>query len=106
MLFDGIMKLVQPRPVIEGTAKLGYPVSSLTGMGIVLTISVILYLIPLTAILGAILITAYLGGAVASNVRVSAPAFNISFPIIFGVLTWLGLVLRDEKLRALLPIRR
>jgi hypothetical protein len=105
LLFDGIMKLVQPAPVVEATVKLGYPESVLTGLGIVLIACTVLYLIPRTAVLGAILLTGYLGGAVATHVHHGDGWFPISFPVIFGALLWGGLVLRDARLRALLPLR-
>jgi hypothetical protein len=83
-LMDSVMKLVKPAPVVQATLQLGYPESTILGMGIVLLVSTVLYMIPRTAILGGILLTAYLGGAVATNVRVSAPWFNILFPVFFG----------------------
>jgi sorbitol-specific phosphotransferase system component IIC len=104
MLMDAVMKLVQPEAVVKGTAELGYPVSSIGGIGIALLIATILYAIPQTSVLGAILLTGYLGGAVASEVRIGATPLA-SFPFIFGVLVWLGLVLRDSRLRALIPLR-
>jgi hypothetical protein len=105
LLFDGIMKLVQPAPVVEATVKLGYPESVLVGLGIVLMTCTVLYLIPRTAVLGAILLTGYLGGATASHVRVGEGWFPTLFPVVFGALLWGGLYLRDERLRALLPLR-
>lgn len=106
LLVDGVMKLVKPAPVVEATVQLGYPESALLGLGIVLLASTVLYLIPRTSVLGAILVTGYLGGAVASHVRVSDGWFPICFPVLVGVLLWGGLVLRDAGLRALLPVRR
>lgn len=105
LLLDGVMKLVKPAPVVEATVKLGYPENTIVGMGIVLLVSTILYLIPRTAVLGAILLTGYLGGAVATHVRVGDSLFTILFPVIFGGLIWGGLYLRDERLRALVPLR-
>jgi DoxX-like family len=104
LLFDGVMKLVRPRSVVEATVKAGYAESVILPLGIVLTVSTILYLIPRTAVLGAILLTGYLGGAVDANVRGSQGPFFILLPAIFGVLVWLGLYLRDPRLRALTPI--
>ena len=104
-LFDAGMKLVKPAVVVEATKQLGYPESAIVGIGVVLLISTFLYLIPRTAILGAILLTGYLGGAVATHVRVSAVLFNIIFPVIFGGLLWGGLWLRDRRLQALIPLR-
>lgn len=105
MLLDGIMKLIKPAPVIEATVRLGYSESVIFPLGIVLIACTVLYLIPRTSILGAILLTGYLGGAVATHVRVGEGLFPVSFPIIMGVLLWGGLWLRDERLRALVPIR-
>ena len=105
LLFDGGAKLVQPAPVVEGTVKLGYPVSVILGLGIVLLASTLLYIIPRTAVLGAILLTGYLGGAVASNLRIQEGWFVILFPVFFGALIWGGLYLRDARLRALIPLR-
>ena len=105
LLFDGGAKLVQPAPVVEGTVKLGYPVSVILGLGIVLLASTLLYILPRTAVLGAILLTGYLGGAVASNLRIQEGWFAILFPVFFGALIWGGLYLRDARLRALIPLR-
>ena len=106
LLMDGVMKLFNPAPVVEGMTKLGYPLSLTSVIGIVLLISVVLFAIPRTSILGAILLTGYLGGAVASQLRVGLPLFsNVLFPVYMGVLIWGGLSLRDERLRALIPLR-
>jgi len=107
LLMDAVGKLVKPAPVVEGTVQLGYPESVLLGLGIVLLGCTVLYVIPRTAILGAILLTGYLGGAVATHVRVGNPLFShILFPVYLAVLIWGGLYLRDERLRALIPLRR
>ena len=103
-LVDGSMKLFKPAVVVEATLKLGYPESSIAAIGVVLLSCTILYLIPRTAILGAVLLTAYLGGAVATQVRVSSPLFNIVFPVTLGVFVWGGLWLRNGNLRRLLPL--
>lgn len=105
-LFDGISKLMKVPQVMEATVRIGFPESTIFGIGVVLLACTVLYVIPGTAILGAILLTGYLGGATAANVRTGAPAFNVSFPVIFGVLVWLGLLLRERRLEALLPLRR
>ena len=106
LLVDGVGKLVKPAPVVEGTVQLGYPESVLLGLGIVLLACSVLYIIPRTAILGAILLTGYLGGAVATHVRVENPLFtHVLFPVYLGVLIWGGLYLRDERLRTLIPLR-
>jgi len=107
LLVDGVGKLIKPAPVVEGTVQLGYPESVLLGLGIVLLTCTILYTIPRTAILGAILLTGYLGGAIATHVRVGSPLFShILFPVYLAVLIWGGLYLRDERLGALIPLRR
>jgi hypothetical protein len=98
--------LVKPAPVVEATVRLGYPESVILGLGVVLIACTVVYLIPRTSILGAILLTGYLGGAVATHVRVDTDLFPVVFPIILGVLVWGGLFLRDDRLRALLPLRR
>jgi len=105
LLVDGGMKLFKPRVVVQSTIQLGYPESAIVAIGLVLLASTSLYLIPRTSILGAILLTGYLGGAVATQVRVSAMFFNIVFPVLLGGLLWAGLWLRDPRLRELLPLR-
>lgn len=103
LLVDATMKLVKPAPVVEATAELGYPESVILPLGIVLLVCTVLYLIPRTSVLGAILLTGYLGGAVATHVRVGGGAFPVVFPVILGTLLWGGLYLRDERLRSLVP---
>ena len=105
LLVDGVMKLFKPAVVVEATVNLGYPESTIIPIGVVLIICTILYLIPATSVLGAILLTGYLGGAVATHVRAGEGLFSIVFAVIFGVLIWLGLYLRDPRLRALVPLR-
>ena len=105
LLLDGGAKLVKPAAVVEATTKLGYPESLIVPIGIVLIVCTILYLIPATSVLGAILTTGYLGGAVATHVRVNEAIFPMVFPIILGALLWLGLYLNDTRLRALIPLR-
>ena len=106
LLVDGVMKLFKPAVVVEATVKLGYPENIILPLGVVLTVCTIIYLIPRTAVLGAILLTGYLGGAVATHVRVGEGLFPIVFPIIFGVLLWGGLYLRDNRLRTLIPLHQ
>jgi len=105
LLLDAVMKLVKPEPVVKATIESGYPESIIVGLGVVLLVSVVLYLIPRTAVLGAILLTGYLGGAVATHVQLEDGWFFTIFPALFGAVLWGGLVLRDERLRSLLPIR-
>jgi DoxX-like family len=106
LLWGGVMDLLRPPYVVEGMVKYGYPESSLLGIGIALLISAVLYVVPPTSVLGAILLTGYLGGAVSTHVRASDPLGRILMPVLFGVLIWGGLYLRDDRLRALLPLRR
>lgn len=103
LAFDGAAKLVQPEPVVTGTVALGYPVTVLFGLGLVLLGSVVLYAIPRTSIIGAILLTAYLGGAVATHVRVGDPLFTHTlFPTYFAIALWASLYLRNPRLRAVI----
>ena len=105
LLMDGIMKLFKPAVVVDATKELGYSESVIVPLGIVLTACTILYAIPRTAVLGAVLLTGYLGGAIATHVRVAAPAFNVIFPIIVALFVWGGLYLRDARVAGLLPFR-
>src|SRR4051794_26651245 len=91
LMVDGGMKLFRPPVVVETTRQLGYPESVLVGLGLVLLTSTLLYLVPRTSILGAVLLTGYLGGAAASQLRISAPVFNIVFAVSLGILLWGGL---------------
>ena len=104
MLMDGIMKLFKPTFVLEANARLGYSESTVVGIGVALLACTVLYVIPRTSILGAILLTGYLGGAVASNVRAAQGLFNVIFPLLFGILVWGGLWFRDARLRQLVPL--
>jgi hypothetical protein len=106
LLMDGVMKLIKPATVVEQSLRVGVPEPAISGIGIALLVSVILYAIPATAGLGAILLTGYLGGAVFAHVHTGDPAWMILAPAIFGALVWLGLFLRDERLRSLIPVRR
>jgi len=103
VLFDGTIKVMKSPAAMEGTTKLGYPASVVLPLGITVLVCTLLYMIPRTAILGAVLLTGYLGGATATMVRVQN-AWLI-FPVLTGVLAWLGPFLRDSRLRALLPLR-
>jgi hypothetical protein len=106
MLFDGISKLALEHHVVDATTKIGFPQEVIRPLGIVLLVCTILYTIPRTAIFGAILLTGYLGGAVASKVRIEDPIFgSIVFGVYFGILAWGGLYLRDHRLRTLIPLR-
>ncbi|HZH03519.1 MAG TPA: DoxX family protein, partial [Myxococcaceae bacterium] len=100
LLMDAVGKLARPKPVVESTIKLGYPESTILGMGVTILVSTLLYAIPPTAPFGAILITGYLGGAVASQVRVRSPwGSHILFPIYVGAFAWVGLFLRDPRVQ-------
>jgi hypothetical protein len=91
---------------VEATLHLGYPESTIVGIGITLLACTMLCVIPRTSILGAILLTVYLGGAAASNVRVGEAWFNLLSPILFAGLVWAGLFLREDRLRTLVPLRK
>jgi hypothetical protein len=106
LIFDSVIHIMKPAPVREGFAKLGYSLSLAVPLGIIELICLVLYVIPRTSVLGAALLTGYLGGAVATNLRAGAPLFsNVLFPVYLGVLLWGGLYLRDERLRAVFPVR-
>lgn len=106
LLFDGVIKVLNVQPVIDGMNKLGYPVDLAVGIGTLLLACLALYVIPRTSVLGAILLTGYLGGAVATHVRVGDPLFShVLFPAYLGLFLWAGLYLRDSRLRALIPFR-
>ena len=103
LLFDSGLKVMKLAPAVEATARLGYPVSLVLAIGLAELICVLLFVIPRTSILGAILLTGYLGGATATQVRLEDPWFF--FPVVIGVLVWGGIFFRDERLRALIPLR-
>jgi hypothetical protein len=103
LLFDSLGKLLKVAPVVEGTAQLGYPESAIVPIGVILLLCVVTYVVPRTAILGAILLTGYMGGAIATHVRVGSPLLtHVLFPVYVSVLVWLGLYLRDPRVRAAL----
>jgi hypothetical protein len=107
LLFDGVTKVILEQHVVAAMPPLGWPVALARPLGVILLASLALYVIPRTAVLGAILLTGYLGGAVASNMRLELPLFShVLFPIYIGVMVWGGLYLRDERLRALIPLRK
>ncbi|MEI9920831.1 MAG: DoxX family protein [Bacteroidota bacterium] len=97
-LVDGIMKIAKAAPSMEGSTQLGWPVELVPAIGYLLTAFTIIHIIPRTAFLGAILVTAYLGGAVSVMMRSGAP---FAFPIIFCALMWAGLALRDPRVKQL-----
>jgi hypothetical protein len=107
LLFDSISKLALERHVVEAATKIGYPVELLRPLGVICLVCTILYAVPRTAVLGAILLTGYLGGAIASKVRIEDPLFSsVLFGLYFGLLVWGGLYLRDEQPRGRIPLRR
>jgi hypothetical protein len=106
LIFDSVIKVLQMAPAVEATTQLGYPAGLVAVIGAVELACLAVYVIPRTSILGAILLTGYLGGAVATNLRAGTPAFNIVFPLIIGALLWGGIYLRDQRLRALVPLRK
>ncbi|SHE33570.1 DoxX-like family protein [Seinonella peptonophila] len=107
MLFDSVSKLLKAKQVISGTLQLGFLEHHIVIIGILGLIPTLLYAFPSTSILGAILLTGYLGGAIVTNLRVDAPLFtNILFPVYLALFMWGGLWLRDEKLRNLFPLKR
>jgi DoxX-like family len=107
LIFDGVIHIMKIAPVVKGFTDLGWSPSVAVPLGIIELSCLVLYLIPRTSVLGAVLLTGYLGGAVATNLRVAAPLFsNTLFPIYVGVFLWGGLYLRDNALRAVFPVRR
>jgi hypothetical protein len=104
-LFDAFGKFTAPQAVVEASAALGFGPDQLMILGLLLLISTVLYIIPRTSVLGAVLLTGYLGGAVASHYNADNIAFNCVFPVIFGIIVWGGLYLRKEDLRKIFPVR-
>jgi hypothetical protein len=102
LLMSGVMKLLKPTFVLDSFTHLGWDVNQALGLGILEIACTVLYLIPRTTVLGAILLTGYLGGATATHVRIGEAFF---IPVVFGMVIWGGLYLRDARLRALLPLR-
>lgn len=106
MLLDAAMKFAKPAPVAKSFVQTGWPLELSSILGVILLVSTVLYVIPRTAVLGTILLTGYLGGAVATNLRLENPVFSHTlFPVYFGVLMWGALWLRDPELRRLIPLR-
>ena len=106
MLMDATMKIMMEKHAVDSAPQLGWPVDLIQPVGIVLLISTILYVIPRTCVLGAILLTGYLGGAVAIMLRAQAPGHPFVFPVIIAVLVWAGIFFRDARLRSLIPFRK
>lgn len=106
MLFDAYGKLTMPSYVTDAFVRIGLPVALGTSIGVLILVSTVLYAIPRTAVLGAVLLTGFLGGAVAIQMRAGSPTFETVFPVIFGIIAWGGVYLRDCGLRKVFPIRR
>ena len=103
LLADGFAKLIKPEPVVQATLQLGYPESTITTIGILVIICTIIYAIPRSAFFGAILLTGFLGGAIATHFRINNPLFSHTlFPVYILLFIWLGLYLRSSSLRKLL----
>lgn len=105
LTFDGVVKIIQHPEAINATTQLGYPANLVFGIGLLELVCLAGYVIPPTSVLGAILLTGYLGGAVATQVRVGSDLFSVIFPVIIGLLLWGGLYWRNERLRALIPLQ-
>ncbi len=105
MLMDTVMHLLVPAPVVQAFRRLEVPTDLAVPLGIIELVCIATYLWPRTRVLGAILLTGYLGGAVSINLRVGDPVFETLFPILIGVLAWAGLCLHDADVRALIPLR-
>jgi hypothetical protein len=106
MVFDAVIHLMKPAPVVEAFSKLGFPIRLAIPLGIIELVCILLYVIPRTSILGAILLTGYLGGAIAIQLPTGNSLFGeVLFPVYIGVILWGGIYLRDDRLRTLVPLR-
>ncbi|NTX36737.1 DoxX family protein [Myxococcus sp. CA033] len=106
LIFDAVGKVLSAPQFVEGTLQLGYPASVVVGLGVLQLVFLAVYLVPRTSVLGAVLWTGYLGGAIATHVRVESPLFtHVLSPVYFAAFLWVGLWLRNERLRSLLPFR-
>jgi hypothetical protein len=105
LAFDGSIKLMRLPVVLEATAQLGFPPSSIVLTGVMLLVCTLVYVIPRTSVVGAVLLTGYLGGAVAAQMRVGNPPFETVFPIIVGSVVWAGIFVRDRRVQALVAPR-
>jgi hypothetical protein len=106
LLFGAVGKLLAPPPVVAATTELGFPVSAITTLGILELVCTLTFLVPRTSVLGAILLTGYLGGAVATHVRLAHPLLShVLFPTYVGILLWGSIFLRDARIRGLVPFR-
>ena len=106
LTFDTVLKVLQLAPAVQGTTELGYPASTVVTIGLIELVCLALYLIPRTSVLGALVLTGYLGGAIATHVRIGSPLpTHTLFPIYVALMVWGGLYLRESRLRELLPFR-
>ena len=106
LTFDTVLKVLRLGPAVEGTTALGYPADTVHRIGIIELVCLVLYLVPRTSILGGLLLTGYLGGAIATHVRISSPVLTHTlFPVYVALLLWGGLYLREKRLRDLVPLR-
>jgi hypothetical protein len=107
LLFDSVIKVLKIAPVVQSFAQLGYPDALARGLGLLELACLAFYMIPRTAVLGALLLTGFLGGAISSHLRIGDPFFShTAFPVYVALMVWGGLYLRDETVRALLPLRK
>jgi hypothetical protein len=106
LAFDGVTKIIKIAPVVEASEKLGIPSHTLLGIGIVLLVCTTIYSIPRTAVLGAVLLTGYLGGAAAIHVRADSGLFPIGFAVAMGLSAWAGLILREPRLLWMIFLRQ
>jgi len=105
LLLDGVIKVLTLAPAVDATTQLGYPAGVVMGLGLLELACLLLYLFPRTAVLGAVLLTGYLGGAIATHVRAGSDLFSMVFPLLIGLLLWGALYLVEPRLRLLLPLR-
>lgn len=105
-LMGAVNNILQTETAVNGALEMGYPQTAILYLGILLLISSVLYAIPKTTLTGALLLTAWLGGAVATHILHNDPVFNVLFPVVFGILVWLSIWLRDERLRQLMPFKK
>jgi Na+/phosphate symporter len=105
-VLDGVGHLMKPAPVVEAFSRLGYPLSASVWIGLLALICTAIYVTPRTSVLGAILLTGYMGGAVSTHVRAGSSPFETILPVILGALVWAGIFVRDAQLRQLIPLRR
>lgn len=106
LVFDAVIHILRIDAVVAAFETLGFPLTTSVAIGVIELACLALYVVPRTSVLGAVLLTGYLGGAVAAQLRIDAPLFStLLFPVYTGILVWAGLYLRDEKVRALVPLR-